>query len=251
MKKIIFVLFLFTLCFANMWSCAPGNSNTSTGSLALSLQLSEEQNFFTEDGYQLTFQHFALSFSKITVANLQTEESFSADFALEEVADIVEIENVPGGEYDEVSLTLSSEGLAAESKIAFVANLKSNHSNHEEHGDSESEVPEELEGNSVFIQASAQKDGNSCSFILQLASDDVEIEVSPEGQEIDVEPNTESELLVVVNPNVMFQNISLGADCTGDAELVFSSTSNSSTANQMLNGLVTSFELGSTSGHSH
>lgn len=217
MRKIILSMLALVLSLSNLWSCAPGTSEGSTGTVALSLQLPEE-NFFSEDGYQLTFEHFALSFSKITLGNSQTEEAFAADFALEEVADIVEIENVHGGEYDEVSLTLSSE---------------------------------EPEGNSVFIQGTAQKDGNSCSFILELAADDVEIEVAPEGQEVDVEANTESELLVVVNPNVMFQNISLGADCTGDAELVFSADSNSSVANQMLTGLVASFELGSTSGHTH
>jgi hypothetical protein len=228
MKKIS-TLFLI-LALASVLGCAagPGKGPEEENGLAgLSLQLhglEEGDIYLTNDGYRLTFGHFALAFSAIQLGAVETQAPFGADFFDEEAADVVEIEEVPAGEYDAVTLTL---------------------------GLGEAGLPSDLTGLSVFLEAEAVNGSQACTVQVALAADGEIIEVEPEGNAVTVVAEEEAEVLVEVDPNAVFAGVDLGGLCQGGALVTISVTENSNLAEQISDNLAGAFLLGSTEGHHH
>ncbi len=215
MKKISTLFLIVALASALGCAAGPGKGPEEENGLAgLSLQLhglEAGEIYLTNDGYRLTFGHFALAFSAISLGDVETQALFDADFSDEEAADVVEIEEVPAGEYDAVTLTLVS----------------------------------------VFLEAEAVNGSNACTVQVALAADGEIIEVEPEGNAVTVVAEEEAEVLVEVDPNAVFAGVDLGGLCQGDALVTISAAENSSLAQQISENLAGAFVLGSTEGGHH
>ncbi len=223
-------LFIFlTIFLLNACSSGAGTTVGSTGSVGLSLQLKSlatGESYQTQDGYTLEFTTFALAFSKITLSNQETQKTFAAEFATEEAADLVEVENIPAGEYTASTLTL---GVAT----------------------ADQGIPD-LEGKSILIVAQASSGSEACTLQIELVGDET-LTVNSADHDVEVSAGEESELLVEIDPNSIFGNVDLPDTCTGNATLTVSQSSNTSLADAILTGFSNagSLVLGDTAGHSH
>lgn len=219
MKFLKLSVFIFLLvCLLNACATGAGTSEGSTGTAGLSMQLKElsaGESYRTQDGYALEFTTFALAFSKITLESFTTSEAFTADFADEEVTDVVEVEDIPAGEYDEVTLTLGNIG-------------------------------------AVLIIAEATSGSDTCTVRVELTSDET-ITVNPADTNVDVTAGEEAELLVEVDPNQIFGTIDLPDTCTGGTTVTISASQSVSLSESVMDNLIGSeaFSLGSTEGHAH
>ncbi|HKY63137.1 MAG TPA: hypothetical protein VJR29_06940 [bacterium] len=243
MKKISNLILLLALILGGCAS-GPGNSpEEENGAAGLSLQLQgleEGEIYLTNDGYRLTFGHFALAFSAIRLGEIEAQAPFGADFFDEEVVDVVEIEEVPAGEYDGVALTLGLAEAGQAQRFLRARGLKNAEG-----------LPPSLAGLSVFLEAAAANGGDACTLQVALAADGETIDVDPAGQAIEVHGGEEAEILVEVDPNAVFAGVDLGALCQGDTLVTISAAENSELAEQIAANLSGAFLLGSTEGHSH
>lgn len=224
-----------------------GGGGGAEGSAALSLQLEElsaGENYVSADGVLLDFSVFAMAFSKVSMGAESVEEAFTADFFDEEVTEVIEVDSVPAGDYEDIELQLGtasglsgSAALVVRSKEAAVG----------------PEVTESLNGKSVLIVGQGVKGGSTCDFRIELVSDGVIDVHGHDGAHVEVKAGEEAEILAVVNPNALFNGVILGTLCTDGANVTISSSSNPSFANAILDNLLNNdaVELGSTEGHSH
>lgn len=229
--------FLLTDC-----ASGPGRaSDDETGSAALSLQLAgleEGEIYASNDGYVLTFTHFAMAFSGMSLGEAEVDEAFSADFFDEEVVDLVEIEEVAPGEYDEVALTMGTAGSGGNARFLQARNLKRAET-----------TPSALDGNSVFLEAEAVRGSDHCVLQVVLQADGETVEVDPGDSDVEVEAGEESEVLVEVDPNQVFAGVDLGGLCQGGGVVTISAADNSELADRIVANLGGAFALGSSEGH--
>ena len=244
MKRLIVFLgipvaFLLTAC-----ASGPGRApDDATGSAALSLQLAgleEGEIYASNDGYVLTFTHFAMAFSGMRLGDAEVDEGFSADFFDEEVVDLVEIEGLAPGEYDEVALTMGLAGSGGNARFLKVLNLKNAET-----------TPGALDGNSVFLEAEAVKGSDHCVLQVVLQADGETMEVDPGDSDVEVEAGEEAEVLVEVDPNQVFSDVELSGLCQGGSVVTISAADNADLADRIASNLSGAFSLGSSEGHHH
>lgn len=226
-------------------ACAVGGGNgpeEESGLAAMSLQLhglEEGEIYLSNDGYRLSFDHFALAFSSISLGEFETQAAFGADFFDEEVADIVEIEAIPAGEYEALSLTWGL-GEGGVQRFLQAKGMKRAET-----------LPPNLQGLSVFLEAGAVNGDRDCTLQVALAADGESFDVDPDGNHVAVEAGEEVEILVEADPNAVFAGIDLTGLCQ-DGDLVsISEEENSGLAARIKDNLAGSFLLGSTEGHHH
>ncbi len=247
--RLLFIATCTCTCAA-MMSCASGQggtgnttNNTSTGTAALSLQLEEGATGLSQNNYQLDFTTFALAFSKITLGDQEVTESFTADFFDEEITDVIEMEDVPTGEYNTATLTLGTASGLSGAAALVAHNLQA--------ATVGSDVTSSLNGLSVLIIADAQNGADTCTLRVELVSDATITVGNDAAADIDVGANEETEVLVAVDPDAIFGTITVPATCSGDATVTISATENAALGTTLLSNLKTAFELESTDGHSH
>lgn len=242
MKRLLSILHIaFFLALA---ACASGPGQApdeETGSAALSLQLAgleDGEIYVSNDGYVLTFTHFAMAFSGMSLGEAEVDEAFSADFFDEEVVDLVEIEEVAPGEYDEVALTMGTAGSGGNARFLQARNLKRAET-----------TPSALDGNSVFLEAEAVKGSDNCILQVVLQADGETMEVDPGDNDVEVEAGEEAEVLVEVDPNQVFAGVDLGGLCQSGGVVTISAADNADLADRIIANLGGAFALGSSEGH--
>lgn len=244
-------LFLFlTMIFLSACAAGPGSSSNETGAAALSLQLPELSpglSFQTSDGFRLDFTTFALSFSAITMGSDAAEEPFAADFFDEEVVDIIEIEDVPPDEYEEVTLTLAIAGGLSGPSVQKFLQVKN--------GASGDDVTSSLNGLSALIIAEAVSENGdeSCTLRFELQNEGLVTVGNEEGNHVEVTAGEEAEILVAVDPAELFGNVAVAPLCAGGAVVTISGVDNPELAETVADNLLSgpAFQLESTEGHSH
>jgi len=225
-------------------ACASGPGQApdeETGSAALSLQLAgleDGEIYVSNDGYVLTFTHFAMAFSGMSLGEAKIDEAFSADFFDEEMVDLVEIEEVAPGEYDEVALTMGTAGSGGNARFLQARNLKRAET-----------TPSALDGNSVFLEAEAVRGSDNCILQVVLQADGETMEVDPGDNDVEVEAGEEAEVLVEVDPNQVFAGVDLGGLCQGGGVVTISAADNADLADRIAANLGGAFALGSSEGH--
>ncbi len=241
MKKII----VCALLLAAGCDSAPSANDSGSGTAALSLELEElspGENYISGDGVLLNFSTFALAFQGISLGGENVTADFTADFFDEEAVDVVEIEDVPTGEYEEVRLTL---GTAAGLSGAAVLAVKRAAT-----GDG---VTSSLNGLSALIVGQGINGSATCDVRVELISSGVLNVPGEEASHVAVEAGEEAEILVVAYPNKVFEGVSLSPLCVDGADVVISETLHPSHAAAILDNLISNdtFALGSTEGHTH
>lgn len=230
--------------FLALAACASGPGQApdeETGSAGLSLQLAgleDGEIYASNDGYVLTFTHFAMAFSGMSLGEAEVDEAFSADFFDEEVVDLVEIEEVAPGEYDEVALTMGTAGSGGNARFVKARNLKNAET-----------TPGALDGNSAFLEAEAVKGSDHCVLQVVLQADGETVEVDPGDSDVEVEAGEEAEVLVEVDPNQVFAGVDLGGLCQSGGVVTISAADNADLADRIAANLGGAFALGSSEGH--
>lgn len=228
MKKISIMI---TLLLSSVWigcNSTPGTRAGSTGTVSLSLEMEAPaggaDHYTSQNGYEITLQTLAMSFSQISMGGEELETDFSASFADEEQVDVVEVEDVPAGDYDTVELTLHPSE------------------------DATSPLPEK----SVLMIGTATSGSNTCTLRVEIVSSS-EITIDLGDTPFDMSANSEEELLVVFDPAQVFSTIDIPAACTGDATVTISATSHADLATTILGQIRTGDVLSveSTEGHTH
>jgi hypothetical protein len=251
MKKIYFTLWcafcawLLNGCDSNVSSGGSGDLSSETGSAALSLQLEElsaGENYISGDGVLLNFSTFAMAFSKITLGSEELSADFTADFFDEEVIDVIELEEVPTGEYDAVTLTLGTASGLSGAAVLTVKNAAVG-----------SDVTSSLNGNSILVVGEGINGGATCNLRVELVSDGMIPAANDAGNQVEVKSGEEAEVVVVVDPDRLFEDVALAPLCADGADVTISSDSNPSHAAAILDNLLSNevVELGSAEGHAH
>lgn len=243
MKRFFSLLTIPTMLWLSSCASGPGQASDEAGAAGLSLQLAGLEDgtvYVSNDGYVLEFRHFAMAFSSMRVGDESVVENFSADFFDEEVVDIVELEDIPPGEYDSVELVMGAAGSGGNVRFLRARQLKNAET-----------TPGALDGNSVYLEAEASKGGDNCVLQVALQVDGETMNVDSDGNDIDIVAGEETEILVEVDPNQVFSGIDLAGLCTGGATVTISSQEDDSLAQQIGENLAGAFTLGSTEGHSH
>lgn len=244
MKRLLGILSIPFFLAAAACASGPGQSpDEETGSAGLSLQLAgldDGEIYVSNDGYVFTFTHFAMAFSGMRLGEAEVKESFSADFFDEEAVDIVEIEEVAPGEYDEIALTMGLAGSGGNARFLKARNLKNAET-----------TPGALDGNSVFVEAEAVKGSDNCVLQVALQLEGETMEVDPGDNDVEVEAGEEAEVLVEVDPNQVFAGVDLSGLCQGGGVVQVSATDNADLADQIASNLGGAFALGSSEGHHH
>ena len=245
-KKLVSV-FLYVVLASQFIACASGAGGTSegsTGAAALSLQVEEGATAQSADGFTITLDTLAMAFSSITMGGLISSEDFFVDFATEEEFDIIEVEDLSPGEYEEMSLTLGT-GSSLGGSTAFLKSAQG------------TEVTSTLNDQSIVIVGQATNGGDSCQLNISLLADGETITVgNPDDAHVEVETEEEAEALVILEPEELFTSLNLaGLGCTGDAEITLETGgTNSAEADAVLSALVGAFilsEVGEGDGHNH
>lgn len=230
------ILLCLVFGFINCASESGGTSTGSTGAAGLSIQLKENSSFTTNNGFTLTPTTFAMSFSQLSLSSFSTDESFAADFFDEEAADIIEIENVSGGEYEEIELTFSpAEGLGGDAAF-LISNVSV--------GD---EVTESLNDYSFLLVASATDGNDSCQVRILLNFEETITISGEEGVHVEITPNEEAEILVEVDPDAILSSIDLEG-CQDNQTMTISE---GALANQLISNLGNALSLESADDHGH
>jgi len=195
--------------FLTLAACAsgPGKFDDEPGSANLSLQLSGLESstpVVSNDGFILTFNHFALAFSQLQLGDASVEEAFSADIFAETASGLAMLEDLSAGDYSSLSLTLGTGGNPP------------------------------LQGNSILLEGEARKGGIDCALSVQLQADGTGLEVDVGEGGVSVVSGEETEILVQVDPNAVFAGIDLGGLCQNAATVTISAEQNPQLAARIL-----------------
>lgn len=164
----------------------PGTAEGNLGTAGLFMQIKEipeGETLITADGFQITLEEFLIFFSGVSLVNRFFTQDFSDPFTAElfedEAVEILDLEDVPGVDYEGLNLTLDS----------------------------------------ALIQGGAQNNGDVCRFVLQLNSFGQNIEVNMGDQVITVQKDDEAVIPILFDQLGFFTALTLGPTCTGGVEI--------------------------------
>ncbi|MBL7685610.1 MAG: hypothetical protein JNK65_06220 [Deltaproteobacteria bacterium] len=241
------LLLLFSACANN-----PGGSKGNEGSVGISFNSEAHETFSTLDAYSVKISHFILPISKIEMGNFSYPIDKTFDLHHESLVDAITLNAVPGVQYNDLQMTLN--------QITEIENhashlIHKNESN--EHDHAEEEIPEEAHGHSLYIEALATRDTNTCTLKILLEDPDFKISI-PFENPIKITANRENDLVLELHPEKIFESLSLEESCHHDSEVIISHE-NPSMLNSILLALSESFKIISKTeensndeeGHSH